>query len=529
MLDRKQILFYSALAAIVSRGIFAVVMFFSPFRFYHCLRGLDMQTLLRFAEWGKHADAVPFFTLHRVLLHCNWLWNGETHQLWMIFLVQTLLGIAGTLAVAELTLMLTGKRRGALAAGIFFAFYLPVLIYEFQVLQETFYLNFTLLAYWSTLKVWQKRFRWNWNIFCGVLWAMALAGRPVAIFPALGTLIFFSWKKYRCKRPIHGISPAMTAFLLLLCICGFNWIRNGSPMPFYTTNYIQHYNAAVPADGGISPAAPATLFEVGIKALKRTPELLSAFEVPENLNVYFFCDRHPVLNIFPGSVLLIPCTAAALVILLGSGAWKKRYFLILLPAVFLALPLCAREVIGRYRLMLTPYFTVICICGFYEFIRLNSRKRTVCFAAALAAAGATFLMHTDLKKIRPEDHHAWAEALIRTPGTNKKEILEAFAEYYQSAGLNSEKAFRATIGRALEYQDMDLVQTLLIQGNIHGIDRNLLRYYQMWFFVLKNDPESVEKISSGINRDALPGELKGQFMKVKKDTERILKMKRKNK
>ena len=217
MLTRKRIIFSVALTAVLSRGIFALVTAGSPFRFYHCLRGLDMQTLLRFAEWGRHHDAVPFFTLHRIMLHCNWLLWGENHQLWTVFLIQTLLGIAGTLAVTDLILMLTGKRRGALFAGIFFALYLPVLIYEFQILQESFYLNFTLLAYWSTLKVWKKRFRWNWNIFCGALWAAALTGRAAAIFPAVGSLLFFSWKKYRCKRSIHGISPAMAAASFLRC------------------------------------------------------------------------------------------------------------------------------------------------------------------------------------------------------------------------------------------------------------------------------------------------------------------------
>ena len=295
-------------------------------------------------------------------------------------------------------------------------------------------------------------------------------------------------------------------------------------MPFYSTNHIQHFNAGATADNGV---VPATLFEVGIKALKRTPELLSAFEVPENLNVYFFCDRHILLNIFPGSTLLIPCTAAALVILLGSGMWRKRYFLILFPVVFMALPLCAREVIGRYRLMLTPYFTVICVCGFYELKKITAPKRNILLIAALVAGGMTFFIHTDLKKIRPEDHHAWAEALIRTPGTEKKEILEAFAEYYQSAGFNSEKAFKATIDRALEYQDMGLVQTLLVQGSIHGIGRNLLLYYQMWFFVLRNDPETVGKISAKIDCNALPEELQKQFLKVKQDTLQLLKRKTK--
>ena len=74
---------------------------------------------------------------------------------------------------------------------------------------------------------------------------------------------------------------------------------------------------------------------------------------------------------------------------------------------------------------------------------------------------------------------------------------------------------------------MDLVQTLLVQGSTHGIDRNLLLYYQMWFFVLRNDPETVGKISTKIDCNALPEELQKQFLKVKQDTLQLLKRKTK--
>ena len=160
----------------------------------------------------------------------------------------------------------------------------------------------------------------------------------------------------------------------------------------------------------------------------RLPQLFKTGELPENQNIYFWCEKIPQFNLLISPGLLIPCAVAGIMVLLLTGAWKKRYGLLLIPIVTLALPLCAREVIGRYRLMLTPYFTVICVCGFYELKKITAPKRNILLIAALVAGGMTFFIHTDLKKIRPEDHHAWAEALIRTPGTEKKEILEAYRQ-----------------------------------------------------------------------------------------------------
>ena len=135
MLTRKNILFATFGIALAVRAAFAGLVSSSLFRYYHHVPGLDMQTLLRFSEWGSGVpDAVPFFSPHRILIYLDFLLHGNAHHVWNIFAVQALLGALGCAATADLALKLTGKRRGALTTGILAATYLPSLIYEFSVL-----------------------------------------------------------------------------------------------------------------------------------------------------------------------------------------------------------------------------------------------------------------------------------------------------------------------------------------------------------------------------------------------------------
>jgi hypothetical protein len=159
MLSRKKILLTTGAAAIAVRGIFAWIFSASMFKNYHLVRGLDMETLLRFSEWGTGGDAVPLLTPHRLLLFINWIAHGKTHETAPVFFIQSLIGVLGCMAVADITLSLTGKRRGALAAGVIAALYLPSLVYEFSILQDSFTVNFTLFAIWGTLYARRKHFK----------------------------------------------------------------------------------------------------------------------------------------------------------------------------------------------------------------------------------------------------------------------------------------------------------------------------------------------------------------------------------
>ena len=118
MFSKKYILCVTGVVAVIVRLVFYALFAGTMFRYYHMVQGLDMQTLLRFSEWGNHPDLPPFFTLHRLTIYLIWKFNNAVHSVDMVFLLQALFGIAGALAAADLTLKLCGKRKAAIVAGI---------------------------------------------------------------------------------------------------------------------------------------------------------------------------------------------------------------------------------------------------------------------------------------------------------------------------------------------------------------------------------------------------------------------------
>ena len=94
MLTRRRILGITAAAAAAVRLLFLLEWVDSPYRWFHRVPGLDMETLLRMSEWGGGANFPPIFTFHRVLIHLIWRFNGSRHSVETLFAVQSLLGVA---------------------------------------------------------------------------------------------------------------------------------------------------------------------------------------------------------------------------------------------------------------------------------------------------------------------------------------------------------------------------------------------------------------------------------------------------
>ncbi len=518
MLKRKKICLYTFCTALAVRAVFAYIVSGSMFRNYHLVPGLDMQTLLRFSEWGSGArDAVPFFSPHRLLIFLQWFFNGKNHNVWSIFAFQAVIGALGCVVIADLTLRLTGKRRGALAAGVLAAFYLPELIYEFSVLQDSLVLNLTLFAFWSTAVAVQKRFALPWALVSAVLWSLALAGRPTAVLLFAGAGVWSFYRLYRCRKLRKLIPFALLLLVLLGSFSSFNALRGWKFSPFYSVmEYAKVYNSS-------SVGTPASELTLLVNAVKRLPWLFSAYDMPENCNIYFWCEKHPVLHLFPAPGLLLPCACAALVILFVSGGWKKeRFYLMLLPVAALALPLCAREVIGRYRLMLTPYLITAAVAAFYVFRRGNGRKKQLYLLCGGIAAVISLVSAEKCVRNRAEDLHAWALALENTPGASKDEILAAFGDYWQAAEFRSPKAFRAVTDRALAHRELPLAAGIIAQAYSNGIDRNLVGYYHGWIFVLRQEPRMVEKIYSAVEPEKLPEDLRKNYLRIRRDTQMLL-------
>ena len=175
MLTRRQILLLPAEVAVAARAIFAVVLADSPFRFFHCVPGLDMQTLWEFAAPG---GAPTLLVAPRLLFQ---LVRRIGQGPFTLFCLQALIGAVGAALCADLARHFTRDRFSALCAGIIYALYAPFLVYEFSVLQEALLLNLILLAVWIFYRALPRRASSSWVLAAAVVSAFAALGRPMAL------------------------------------------------------------------------------------------------------------------------------------------------------------------------------------------------------------------------------------------------------------------------------------------------------------------------------------------------------------
>ena len=522
MLSKKHIFFTVGIIAATARLVFYALFSGTMFRYYHMVSGLDMQTLLRFSEWGSADQTVPpFFTLHRLTIYWLWKLSGGVHHVDMIFLLQAISGIIGALAVADLTLMLCGKRKAATVAGILYALYLPFLIYEFSVLQESFSLNTLLLAVWALFYARKKRFNFFSAVVSGVLWGLALTGRPVALLTAFAALVLsFLWCRRKKLLRKWLLFPA--GILLVISIATiFNAHFKSGRGPFYNVlPYTVHYNTAANADSTMTNDITASkLLTTAKKMILRIPLLLSVRELPENQNMYFWREKMPESRLLIGPEILMTLTVFSLVIFLLSGKWKSKSGLILW-MLLLAPALCGREAIGRYRLMLCPYFiiiTVIAISGIPQ-IKNLTKRRILIFTAAAVALGYTFFEMNRNHGLRLSDYHSWAIATEAAYGNNDQ-VLDAYFDYWQRSGMRDNKAFRAIQGAAMRSGNFEFAAHVIRQAEIAGgVSPVLISYFTGVLYVGQQNPDAVYRAFIRIKPEELPPDLQPHYHRVMQDT-----------
>ncbi len=536
MFSKKYILCVTGVVAVIVRLVFYALFAGTMFRYYHMVQGLDMQTLLRFSEWGANPDVPPFFTLHRLVIFLLWKLNSGVHAVDALFLLQSLSGILGALAAADLTLMLSGRRKAALAAGVLYALYLPFLIYEFSVLQETFSVNVLLFAVWSIFYARKKRFALLPSLCSGMLWGLALTGRPVAVPLALVAIAgAFLW----CRR--WKLLKKWGIFILgIALITGgasiFNHTFKWKHGPFYNVlPYTVQYNtqstgnttAATPA--GATESTASKLLTTAGKMLMRTPLMLSVRELPENQNLYFWRHKMPETKLLPGPEILLTFTVFSLVTLLLYGAWKHKEGLILWTLI-LAPALCGREAIGRYRLMLCPFFIIITVLGNSYIYRSRDRRKKIIIgiiAAIIALSAAVFEM-TRNHGLRLSDFHSWAIATEAVCG-NTEQTLDAYYEYWQRSNMRNDRAFMAMEAAAMRCSRFDIAARVIQQAELAGVvNRSLIAYFVGLIHVGNQDPYRVMAAFANIVPQELPPELQSNYHIIKRDSLRIIQQLQKN-
>ena len=474
----------------------------NPFRHFHRVQGLDMETLLHFSEWGPGKEFSPLFVVHRFLIYLVWLFNGKEHCIPAVIFLQCLFGIAGAILTADLALMLWGKRKIALAAGLFYGLYPVVLLYDFCILQESVTTTLILLGVWSYFKCRSRHFSSKSTFFSGILLGLCSVGRPVAallsvIFPVR---TFFDGKK-------------RAAFLLLGGVCSlwlfastFNQIFSGSFFPFFRAmNYTISFHAEKAAENaGNAPQAPHSGLKRMISGLPgRTVKFFLAYEIPENINFYFLRHRLVPLKYLPGPGILLPLALAGMFLMLLR--FKHREGLLIGIILLLALPLAAREPLGRYRLHLIPYF-VLCAAYFFIVLARNTRKTNFLCGGAYAAALAVNFCFGQTAAIRISDHVAWGKAVeVKNNGNPSAESLREFFLAWNKSRCTDRAAAVNLITSSCRAGNMRLALQTIDQG-IAGPakEKSIFHYYKALLLISNHRFAAAEKELAQIKENEIP-------------------------
>ncbi|MBQ7207302.1 MAG: hypothetical protein IJS01_05840 [Lentisphaeria bacterium] len=495
-LSRRTILLTTGAVAAAVRAGFFCCWLTGAFRFFHRVPGLDMETLLRFSEWGGGCVYSPLFVVHRFLIYLVWLVNGRQHCVEALVICQSLFGVAGAVMTADIVLRFWGRRGTALAAGLFYALYGPLVLYDFCILQESVTTTLILAGVWAFLACRSGRGRPEKCFGAGLLLGLGSVGRPVAAALALflpGTAFFRSRKGALCM--------AAGVFILWGAAGTFNLVFSRDPSPFFRVlPYTVSYNAEK-APPGAGPGAAEKRLTLGLPG--RAAKFFLAFEMPENLNYYFLRRRLTLLGYLPGPGLLMPLALAGF--LLMTARFRRREGLLLSVIVLLALPLAAREPIGRYRLHLVPYF-IVCAAYFFSVLRQGRVMTNVLCGGAFALALFINFAFSTPAFIRASDHTAWALALEHAAGGRiSPDSLREFAEGWRNSGFTDRSCGVSLVLRFLRAGDLASAARVCGEG-ISGPakEKSVYRYYLAVIFTSVRRLDQARRELDAVRPEEIP-------------------------
>ncbi len=501
-LSRRKILLSVFFTSVIVRGVFFLCWLTSPFRYFHRIPGLDMETLLRFSEWAPGKEFHPLFVVHRILIYLVWLFNGNEHCIPAVVILQSLAGAAGAVMTADLVLMLWGKRKTALCAGIFYALYAPLLLYDFCILQESITTVLILAGVWGYVRCRVKHYPSKSALFSGILLGVSSIGRPVAllltvIFPVK---TFFDGKRRAAFFMLAGV------LMLWSAAGGFNMVFSGSFNPFFR---VMSYTVSFHAEkSGAAEAAPEAAKKKAFHSLTaglpgRASKFFLAYEMPENLNWYFLRSRMTPLKYLPGPGLLMPVALAGFFLLLLR--LRRREYLLPAILVLLALPLAARDPIGRYRLHLLPYF-VICASYFFIVLLKNTRGNQLLCAAALAVSLAVNILCGARPFFRVSDHVSWGRAIEAGNGGQPSDAsLKEYFLGWQKSNHSDRSAAVNLITSSLRSGNTALAVQTCQQGiNGPAKEKSIYHYYMALIYVSAGNFSGAEKELACVREHEIP-------------------------
>lgn len=203
----------------------------SPLRYYYGVKGLDMQTNLRFGEMFYNGLNGILFTPHRLIVALTMFFNSGISNPDAVVIIQVMLGIPTGAMIGWIALRLTGKRSWAMLSGVAAALYSPLLIHECFLGKDALTADFAVLSLFTLFWAHKQHFRARSVALasCCVIFPLFnhLSALPFAI---IGIFFLAQGLKWNIRAiAIWVITPALG---LLIIASSFHLARNERFIPF---------------------------------------------------------------------------------------------------------------------------------------------------------------------------------------------------------------------------------------------------------------------------------------------------------
>ena len=415
------------IAAVIARELLFIEWLNSPFRFYHIVSGLDMQTFVMRGE--NLYNGTTSFSMYRFFIAVIYALCGKGNLVEGVVIAQMLMGVITTGLTVYVYRHIFKNRIGAALAGLFCALYTPLMVYETQVLKEPLFLFLSILALGLILFARQRNFPPLLTYITG-----ATAILPFFIrFSGLTWLAFiYFWLITYCYQKKQLWKPLTLAlagsFTIIILIFAYNSSHNYSTIRYFTPNtpYLLGVGATPNAKNlsfQVSKQSTAQVSSQSIWSYIKTytskiTYIFTGYEQPNNINYYFTCSKLPILRIFIGSFVLIPISVAGLIMIMIYFKKNKKTTILFLYMLAFIIPMILFLPLARYKMALTPMFAIFAAWWIIYMLNLlkSSKKQPIVIPMLIFLSAFLFSGYICRKRpIRKSDQKAYGMAASYIP------------------------------------------------------------------------------------------------------------------
>jgi hypothetical protein len=489
------------LIALVSRYVFFIHFINSPFKFYHMVRGLDMYSI--FVQFPTSSVTIYYLFLRAV----NFFF-GSAAFVENVVLIQLILGIIACGFIVYIAKKLTEDRRIACCAGLAYALYAPVLMYEGVILKESFYLFFAIFILFVCFYIIANKFSDLSMLLLGTVILIPGFVRNVGVALALIILCWFLYflikytlkTKFNCKKKIiFFIRKVLIFFIGLIIMMTAVFISSNNHIPIVLSVFsnfkyfaqvgqqknlisINEYEnttvkltkqdlRSVSGENDNQEIITKYFNENSIQSIKNYVRnflfTFRAYEIPNNLNYYFIRNVVLPLKYMLGPLLLFPVGIAGFAMLLLY--WRKLknpelVFLFSIPSIvacIIFLPL------ARYRIVITPVLIISAsffLIKLVDYIILGKYLKFIIYGIILILVSFIQLYSLEDSYLRASDFVVYGQA-ARHENPASPVTLYCFKEAYN-------------IRPDLNYTKNNLIQEYLRIGDFKNAETLLKSEYK---------------------------------------------------